>query len=148
MASKESRSLGEVWKRRRIKRVLFFTYRFDFRWFHNFVLPKIRAHSTLDTEILVIASVSDASAGRRGIGQDWGDQYEIRNWFAWENRFKVIYLPSIPIFHAKFIAIQRESEVCLGMGSSNLTRAGWETNFETWDWNRSREIPNILTTLA
>ena len=22
------------------KRVLFFTYKFDFRWFHNFVLPK------------------------------------------------------------------------------------------------------------
>ena len=48
------------------KRVLFFTYKFDFRWFHNFVLPKIRSYSTMETELLVIASLNEMSAEIQG----------------------------------------------------------------------------------
>lgn len=144
MASKQLESLAEVWRTNRIQRLLFFTYRFDYSWFHNFVLPKIRTASTGDTEILVIASINDSP--NDDISQ-WGDQYSIKNWFSWEKRFRVVYLPSKPIYHSKFIIIQNKDQVRLGLGSSNLTMSGWERNFEIWDWNKEEQIANVIDIL-
>jgi len=144
MASKQLESLAEVWRMNRIQKLLFFTYRFDYRWFHNFVLPKIRTASTVDTEILVIASINDTS--NDDISK-WGDQYVIKNWFSWEKRFRVIYLPSRPIYHSKFIIIQNRDQIRLGMGSSNLTMSGWERNFEIWDWNKEEHVSNVIDIL-
>jgi len=74
-------ALSEVWKRRGIGRVLFFTYSFNFYWFHNFVLPRIKHFSGKDTEVLVIATRDDNPLN--SIVGGLGDQFQLKEWSEW-----------------------------------------------------------------
>ena len=68
-------------------------------------------------------------------------------WFSWEDRFNVAYLPTKPAFHATFIAISYDEEIRLGLGSANPTRSGWEKNSASWDWDKTTEFSNVSATL-
>lgn len=145
--SKGARGLNEVWKKRGIDRVLFFTYSFDFYWFHNYVLPRIRMHSNSGAEVLVIASKIDGNNKSDIIG-GWGDQYHLKDWMPWGARFNVVYLPNRPLFHSKFVVITRKDELTIGMGSANLTPGGWNSNLESWSWEQERHAGNISDFLS
>src|SRR5690242_12557543 len=90
------RSLASLWAgRKRITRVLFFSYRFSFRWFHDFVLPHLRKAAHPEAEIGVVAS-------RFGDEEDVfpsesGDFYGIDQWAGFGNRLQIRYLPATPI---------------------------------------------------
>jgi hypothetical protein len=134
-------SLAYLWStRRRVKRALFFSYRFSFRWFHDFVLPQLRKVCGPRAEITVVAS-------RFGDEEDVfpaqaaGDLYGIEEWARFRDRFRVRYLPVQPVVHhAKFMLLELEgrSTPILGGGSANLTGSGWLRNAELWSWDERR----------
>lgn len=133
-------SLEFLWKghRKRIKRIIFFTYRFNFYWFHNYVLPHIHHTATVDCEVTIIASKFD---------QDdlpsFGDHYELSAWCGFKTRFKLLFLESQTVFHSKFIVCEYErvKELLIGIGSANLTKSGWARNLEAWNWNANGGQP-------
>jgi hypothetical protein len=135
-----SESLAEVWRdqRRPIRRILFVTYRFNFTWFHNVVLPNLRKVATPDAEVCVLATRYDDQGG----GQDYGDLYNLGEWAQWGIRFRRHYVPEHRfLLHNKFILVEwghrgrRSSQkILLGYGSGNLSYSGWVRNLETWEW--------------
>src|ERR1700686_4466320 len=75
MSDVTASSLAFLWtRRRRIRRLLFFTYRFNFRWFHNEVLGFVRRNSLADTDVLVFATRFDDDVYAAG-SQSSGDLY-------------------------------------------------------------------------
>ncbi|MBX2989143.1 MAG: hypothetical protein KF802_14730 [Bdellovibrionaceae bacterium] len=134
-------SLGYVWaSRKRIKRVFFFTYQFNFYWFHNNVLPYINRAGTSDCEVLVVASKFD----QKDL-PSFGDQYELSAWCGFERRFRLFFLESSTVFHGKFVVCEYEGrkDLLVGIGSANLTKSGWLRNLETWNWNARTAEPAI-----
>jgi hypothetical protein len=138
-------SLAYLWNRRgpeRIRKLLFFTYRFDFRWFHNNVLGYLRKSSVPGAEILVFATRFE-NAGYAGGSKHYGDLYALDEWARWRLNLCIRYLPANRhLFHNKFILAQYESSVrhalpriIAGIGSANLTASGWSRNLEVWSWD-------------
>lgn len=127
----------------RVRRVLIFSYKFSFRWFHNDVLSFIRKNSFENAEIDVLATRFDDET-YAGASRDFSaDLYSLDEWGKWKGRLKVRYLPSHShLFHNKFILVESAhgKELALGLGSSNLTASGWLRNFETWNWNSSASL--------
>jgi len=150
-------SLGYLWcntGRRRIRKLLFFTYRFDFRWFHNHVLANIRKNSAPNAEVLVLATrFEDSSPG--GQSGHYGDLYALEEWAKWGLNLRVRYLPSDRhLFHNKFILAEFEapvgngkSKIATGIGSANLTASGWSQNLELWSWNCNDSLSACLAFL-
>jgi hypothetical protein len=127
----------------RIRRVLFFSYRFSFRWFHNDVLSFIRKSSSEDAEVTIFATRFEEEAYAGSSRVFGGDLYSLDEWAKWKGRLRIRYLPKQRhLFHNKFILLEFEGRrgVALGLGSSNLTSSGWMENFETWNWNASGGI--------
>lgn len=147
MSNQQEPSLAFLWKqRRRIRRLLFFTYRFNFRWFHNEVLSFIRRMSLPATDVLVFATRFDDDGyvgGSHVFGETFGDLYSLDEWAKWKMRLRVRYMPAMQhLFHNKFVVAEyeqppntRRSAYVLGLGSANLTWNGWQRNFELWTWD-------------
>src|SRR6267142_181378 len=133
--------------RRRIRRLLFFTYRFNFRWFHNEVLRFVRRNSLTDTDVLVFATRFDDD-GYAGGSQSSGDLYALDEWAKWKVNLRIRYLPANRhLFHNKFIVAEYKrpgargaSEFVIGLGSANLTWGGWQRNLELWTWNAGESL--------
>lgn len=150
MSNQREPSLAFLWKqRRRIRRLLFFTYRFNFRWFHNEVLSFIRRNSLAATDVLVFATRFDDDGyvgGSNTFGN--GDLYSLDEWAKWETRLRVRYVPATQhLFHNKFIiaeyekpANRRQFAYALGVGSANLTWGGWQRNCELWTWDAGKGL--------
>jgi hypothetical protein len=141
-------SLAFLWsRRRRIRRLLFFTYRFNFRWFHNEVLRFVRRNSLAHTEVLVFATRFDDDGYAGGL-QSSGDLYALDEWAKWNVNLRIRYLPANQhLFHNKFIVAEydkpsdrKASEFVIGVGSSNLTWGGWQRNLELWTWNAGESL--------
>jgi hypothetical protein len=148
MSDQTASSLAFLWnQRRRIRRLLFFTYRFNFRWFHNEVLRFVRRNSLADTDVLVFATRFDDD-GYAGGSQSFGDLYALDEWAKWNVNLRIRYLPSnLHLFHNKFIVAEYDkpsdrhaSEFVIGVGSSNLTWGGWQRNLELWTWNAGENL--------
>src|ERR1043165_7364956 len=134
-------SLGGVWHSN-VRRLFFFTYRFDFRWFHNRVLNPIRRQSLDHAEIDVFAS-RFANAPTATPVAVYGDLYALEEWAKWRGRLRIHFLPTRRhLFHNKFILVERADggAIDLGLGSSNLTSSGWATNFEAWTVLRGPDV--------
>jgi hypothetical protein len=130
-------TLAHVWKGR-VRRLLFFTYRFDSRWFQDCVLSPLRRQSLDAAEIDVIAT-RFADEPTAAPATEYGDLYALDEWAKWRGRLRIHYLPTARhLFHNKFILVERAGKggLELGVGSSNLTNAGWARNFETWAWTQ------------
>lgn len=152
MSSQQEPSLAFLWKqRRRIRRLLFFTYRFNFRWFHNEVLNFIRRSAFSDTDVLVFATRFDDDGyvgGSNVFGESFGDLYSLDEWAKWDMRLQVRYVPATQhLFHNKFIVAEYEKPIngrrfayLLGVGSANLTWGGWQRNFELWTWDAGKGL--------
>lgn len=132
--SRRDSTLAGAWQAP-ARRILFFTYRFNFRWFHDCVLTLARRRSIEGVQVDVVATQSDADGNRTARG----DLYALDEWAKWQRRLRIHYLPPRRhLFHNKFILVElANGEVELGIGSSNLTPNGWSRNFETWTWSRS-----------
>src|ERR1700741_2699677 len=104
MSDQTASSLAFLWtRRRRIRRLLFFTYRFNFRWFHNEVLGVVRRNSLADTDVLVFATRFDDDDYVGGT-QSSGDLYSLDEWAKWRVNLRIRYLPANQhLFHNKFI---------------------------------------------
>jgi hypothetical protein len=149
MSDQTASSLAFLWtRRRRIRRLLFFTYRFNFRWFHNEVLGFVRRNSLPDTDVLVFATRFDDD-GYVGGTQCSGDLYSLDEWAKWKINLRIRYLPANQhLFHNKFILAEYEKpgvrggpEFVVGLGSSNLTWGGWQRNLELWTWDAEQNLP-------
>lgn len=132
-------SLSFVWDSKlTVRRALFLSYRFNFRWFHDFVLSRLSSK----TEITVIASrFGDEDDALQTANP--GDLYGIEQWARWHHRLRVRYLPAEPItYHAKFVLLDVEgrSLPILGGGSANLTSCGWSRNTEIWSWDERQAL--------
>ncbi len=150
MHNQRESSIAFLWQqRRRIRRLLFFTYRFNFRWFHNEVLSFIRRNSLSATDILVFATRFDDDGyvgGSNTFGA--GDLYSLDEWAKWETRLRIRYAPATRhLFHNKFIiaeyeqpANRRQLAYMLGVGSANLTWGGWQRNCELWTWDAGKSL--------
>jgi hypothetical protein len=148
MSDQTASSLAFLWtRRRRIRRLLFFTYRFNFRWFHNEVLGFVRRNSLADTDVLVFATRFDDD-GYVGGSQSSGDLYSLDEWAKWRVNLRIRYLPANQyLFHNKFIVAEYEKpgvrggpEFVVGLGSSNLTWGGWQRNLELWTWDAEQNL--------
>jgi hypothetical protein len=148
-------SLAFLWtRRRRIRRLLFFTYRFNFRWFHNEVLGFVRRNSLADTDVLVFATRFDDD-GYAGGSQSFGDLYSLDEWAKWKVNLQIRYLPANRhLFHNKFIVAEYEKpgvrgvpEFVIGLGSSNLTWGGWQRNLELWTWGAQQNLSSCASFL-
>jgi hypothetical protein len=148
MSDQAASSLAFLWTgRRRIRRLLFFTYRFNFRWFHNEVLGFVYRNSLADTDVLVFATRFD-DYGYAGGSQSSGDLYALDEWTKWKANLRIRYLPANRhLFHNKFIVAEynkpsdrHASEFVVGVGSSNLTWGGWQRNLELWTWNAGESL--------
>jgi hypothetical protein len=135
----ETDSLAFLWaQRRKIRRALFFSYRFNFRWFHDFVLP----HLPPESELIVLAS-RFGDENEVFAGSAPGDLYGIEQWARWQDRFRIRYLPAEPVtYHCKFMLLELEGrlEPILGGGSANLTSSGWGRNQELWSWDEKQAL--------
>src|SRR4051812_27115415 len=100
---KRANGLSWLWEKHthgRIKRILFVTYRFNFVWFHNEVLPRLREAGDYP-EVLVLATRNDGEEGS-------GDLYDLGEWTKWGQRFRRHYVQSDDyLLHAKFILVER-----------------------------------------
>src|SRR4051812_21230238 len=110
MSSVDSQeTLAMIWSQnptRRISRILFVTYRFNFMWFHSVVLPKLRSISAPHTEVLILATRND-DEGSSGKRQEYGDLYNLGEWAKWGVRFRRHYVPTNDfLLHSKFILIE------------------------------------------
>ncbi|MBZ5659864.1 MAG: hypothetical protein LAO08_05595 [Acidobacteriia bacterium] len=148
MSDPTASSLAFLWtRRRRLRRLLFFTYRFNFRWFHNEVLGFIRRSSLANTDVLVFATRFDDDAYAGG-SQASGDLYSLDEWAKWKVNLRIRYLPANRfLFHNKFIVAEYEkpgvrgaSDIVIGLGSSNLTWGGWQRNLELWTWDAGESL--------
>lgn len=142
-------ALNVIFKKSGIKRMLFITYSFNFYWFHNNILPRIRSKCSRDTEILILAKHDDSAyLSQMGIeGDPSGDQFNINQWCEWKENLKIIFFPTAPLFHIKATAVFYEDDFILGLGSSNLTSSGWSHNLETWCWDQKFQAENLLSFL-
>jgi hypothetical protein len=123
--------------------VLFFTYRFDFRWFHNEVLSFIRKNSIQNAELNIFAT-RFGDEMYAGESADFGDLYSLSEWARWRGRLTLRYLPKDPhLFHNKFVLIELENRpgIHIGLGSCNLTSSGWSRSVETWAWDVGKALP-------
>src|SRR5690242_14711501 len=64
------------------RRILFFTYRFNFRWFHDCVLTLARRRSIEDVQVDVVATRTDADSDTAARG----DLYALDEWAKWQRR--------------------------------------------------------------
>jgi len=128
-------TLAAAW-RSGARRMLFFTYRFDFRWFHDCVLNQARRHARASTQIDVLASRFADDTYAHLVR---GDLYSLEEWMKWKTKLRISYVPvEQHLFHNKFILLETANgEIKLGVGSSNLTYSGWSRNLETWTWSGS-----------
>jgi hypothetical protein len=142
-------SLAYLWKSlrsREVRRALFFTYRFNFRWFHDQVLSNLRHGPWRNAQITVIASrFGDETASASG------DLYSLGEWASMP-QLKIRYLPAQPVYHAKFILAELvNGSLVFGGGSANLTGAGWTGQAELWSWGCRAAVSSchaFLTDLA
>jgi len=137
----KNNGLNHLWRKHGIERILFFTYSFNFQWFHNQVLPRIRHRASKNTEILVISTRDDTDDYTTS--GTYGDQYTVGNWCEWQYRFKVLHVDKFPMYHCKFILTEYQNEIEIGLGSANLTPSGWSRNIELWDWEQANQAGNI-----
>src|ERR1700692_5115190 len=109
MNDQAASSLAFLWnRRRRMRRLLFFTYRFNFRWFHNEVLGFVRRNSLADTDVLVFATRFDDD-GYAGGSQSSGALYALDEWATWKVNLRIRYLhANRHLFHNKFIVAEYE----------------------------------------
>lgn len=125
------------------QRILFFTYRFNFEWFHNEVLVHLReAWATDGLRIDVLATRFDDDAPSVGSGSVSRSLYDLDEWARLRGRLRIRYLPcDRHLFHNKFILVDHGGRggVSSGFGSANLTFGGWLHNLETWHWGTAQD---------
>lgn len=127
------KQLSRLWQTQRIlpDRFLFVTYAFNFRDFHNNILPKlIDASKGERPQIDIVASSHD---------QEQGECYSVRHLLKLGDSFRLHLIKKDVVPHAKVIVAidsHRTSKgIIAGLGSANLTPSGWTKNIETWSWD-------------
>ncbi len=136
-----SNSLARLWQSRGFvpDRLLFMTYVFNFRDFHDQVLRRlIENASGRRLRVDVIASCVDV--------EEESDCFDYRYLAPLGNGFRLFRCTDRPLVHAKAIIAQDSltGKRLAGFGSANLTPGGWRHNVELWRWDNGRSVSAIL----
>src|SRR5262245_49554042 len=114
-------------------RVLFVTYSFNFRDFHNNVL-RLLLRGAMHRPLIVdvVASCVDVD--------EQSDCFDYRYIARMRHHFRLFRCDAKPLAHAKAIIAQdsRTHKIVSGFGSANLTPSGWRRNVEAWRWDNGR----------
>ncbi len=134
-------TLARLWVSRGFAadRVLFLTYAFNFRDFHDQVLRRLLENAGGR------APYVDVIASRVDIEEE-SDCFDFRYLASFGNRFRLFRCDSFPLAHAKGIIARdrRTGRTLSGFGSANLTPSGWRRNVEMWSWDNGRSAAGIL----
>jgi len=120
-------------------RLLFLTYAFNFRDFHDQVLRRLLETTGGRTpSVDVVASRVDS--------EEAPDCFDFRYLASFGNRFRLFRCDSFPLAHAKGVIARdsRTGRTLSGFGSANLTPSGWRRNVEVWSWDNGQLAVGIL----
>lgn len=127
------KKLSYLWQAPRLlpDRFLFITFAFNFRDFHNNILPRLMEASGGERpQIDIVASSHD---------QEQGECYSVRHLLELGDSFRLHLINKAVVPHAKVIVAidshRAHKGIIAGLGSANLTPSGWTKNIEAWSWD-------------
>jgi hypothetical protein len=134
-------SLSVLWESRGFvpDRLLFLTYVFNFRDFHDQVLRRLLENARgRSLRVDVLTTCVDA--------EEESDCFDYRYLARLRSRFRLFRCDARPLAHAKAIIACDSStgRTVSGFGSSNLTPGGWRHNVELWRWDGGRSAAAAL----
>jgi hypothetical protein len=134
-------TLGRLWLSRGFvpDRLLFLTFEFNFRDFHDQVLRRLLENGGGRTPVV------DVIASRVDIEEE-SDCFDFRYLASFGNHFRFFRCNSFPLAHAKGVIARdsRTGKLLSGFGSANLTPSGWRRNVEMWSWDNGKSAAGIL----
>ncbi|MDK2744410.1 MAG: hypothetical protein NDI90_16030 [Nitrospira sp. BO4] len=134
-------TLARLWLSRGFApdRLLFVTFEFNFRDFHDQVLRRLLENAGGRIPYVdVIASRVDL--------EEESDCFDFRYLAPFGNHFRLFRCNSFPVAHAKGIIARdsRTGRTLSGIGSANLTPSGWRRNIEMWSWDTGQSTSSII----